>query len=62
MPTIVWEVYDGYCGHRPQKTFIDQDDLDECENEDDKASLIEDRMMEAFNDGPFYPVLIRLDD
>lgn len=49
MPTISWQVEDGYAGgSRPHSTKIPQDEWDDCETEEEKNELIEDYVQHDF--------------
>jgi len=54
MPTIHWEVEDGYVGHRPHSTEIPQDEWDECETEEERNALIEDCIQLDFGQTIFW--------
>jgi len=46
---VTWEIEDGYVGKsRPQETEIDDDELAECENEEDREELIASYIQEDF--------------
>jgi hypothetical protein len=43
----MWEIEDGYCGgSRPQYTYIDADEYEECETDEEKQQLIDDFVSE----------------
>jgi hypothetical protein len=48
---VKWEVDDGYVGaSRPQVTEVDDDELAECETEDEREHLINERIQEDFDE------------
>jgi len=48
---VTWEVQDGYVGQkRPQTTEIDNQDLADCENEEQRRTLIHDVVQGDFDE------------
>ncbi len=48
---ITWEIEDGYLGgSRPQRTFIPDEDLAECETDEERESLIRECINDDFAD------------
>lgn len=46
---VKWHVEDGYVGKdRPQYTIIPDEDLKDCETEEERQQLINDRIQEEF--------------
>lgn len=46
---VTWEVDDGYVGgSRPQTVEVDDNELADCENEEQRRQLIEDYVQEDF--------------
>lgn len=47
---VTWEVEDGYCGKsRPQYTYIDKVELDECRTEEERQNLIDTYVQEEYD-------------
>ena len=47
---VIWEVDDGYAGKsRPQVTEIPDEELEDCDDEEERQALIEDSINDDFD-------------
>lgn len=58
MARVTWEVVDGYLGKsRPQFVEVPDEDLDECEDDDERNDLIESYVQADFDQKIYHNII-----
>ena len=45
---VTWQVDDGYVGNRTKQTEIDDDELNDCETDEERETVISETIQEDF--------------